>query len=667
MTATGGGAHTDHGASTTKPLSPSKCPLLCCFYVEFDNTVGPKICFQVPNKFMNYRPTSITEKVIEKLLSQEFARIKGHDSEASADAQDDAQDGGDDVSNSLFDAVSDYCITGHELADHIICVSTHNLHILTMPTVLYNERYDRNSLLFSVGFVIRGKEDARPFRPLLFKIVSTMKTLEVESQFLSKTASRNQLPAILSELLTSLNSKRAEANLVLDEANPLNLKLFKAPKPLTLPVPDYIVPVLLRPEWQIQMFDWDLTINWIVPHIDGVKTTKAIAQASEVDLEMVRACLRVLKHHEVLTFIDIFQYSNRYESTPLASAMLQGFHPKLLDYAYNFAARSPVIRRVPTIHSGSTLEFANDESSVAGNSKTPDSNSTRNTPIIDQQVVASLNGQHASSPSSSDRSIRCSPSLVAMPSSSSPTIGYPTGLHSRPTRQQSSNSAVPSLKRNRINNTTEGMRGIKGSFESLVSINKRENRTMKRALAQMYCFCKRKSSFGELISSLTKSSLSAQDESTIRRETTSDDRSDEIAHTGLDSIYQSSRFANKFRASSSLTSICESSSQIPSDPHDIDWKEVINFFDVRRLITFGIIHGLLHRIHDFPLVLSEDQDRQYKYDQAQIKQIVSSMDGTTCDDELCCTFQKSYREILYIAHEESGRDVMHIYSNSTCA
>ena len=76
--------------------------------------------------------------------------------------------------------------------------------------------------------------------------------------FLSKTASRNQLPAILSELLTSLNSKRAEANLVLDEANPLNLKLFKAPKPLTLPVPDYIVPVLLRPEWQIQMFDWDL-------------------------------------------------------------------------------------------------------------------------------------------------------------------------------------------------------------------------------------------------------------------------------------------------------------------------------------------------------------------------------------------------------------------------
>ena len=78
----------------------------------------------------------------------------------------------------------------------------------------------------------------------------------------------------------------------MNESNALNLKLFKAPKPLTPDVKDFAVPVLLKPEEQVQLFNWDLTINWIVPFIDGVKTTKGIAEASEVDIEMVRACLR---------------------------------------------------------------------------------------------------------------------------------------------------------------------------------------------------------------------------------------------------------------------------------------------------------------------------------------------------------------------------------------
>jgi hypothetical protein len=38
-------------------------------------------------------------------------------------------------------------------------------------------------------------------------------------------------------------------------------------------------------------------------------------QNAEVDPEMVRACLRVLKHHNVVALVDMFFYSNRYEPT----------------------------------------------------------------------------------------------------------------------------------------------------------------------------------------------------------------------------------------------------------------------------------------------------------------------------------------------------------------
>jgi hypothetical protein len=168
---------------------------------------------------------------------------------------------------SIFDSTSEYIITGNELADRMICLSTHNMHILTRPSIIHDSRYERNSLLFSVGFVLRRAEDPRPFRPMLSKLASTLRTMEVESQFLSQqqhgqspaTASTGtetsamSLQSILEGILVSLNSPQAECNLLLNDANALNLKLFKPPRPVAGPVPDHVVPVLLRPTEQIQM------------------------------------------------------------------------------------------------------------------------------------------------------------------------------------------------------------------------------------------------------------------------------------------------------------------------------------------------------------------------------------------------------------------------------
>jgi hypothetical protein len=162
---------------------------------------------------------------------------------------------------SIFDSTSEYIITGHELSDKVINLSTHGMHIITRPTVIHDDRYARNALLFSVGFVLRRAADPRPFRPLLSKWALTLRSMEVESHILSKpnttngdgTPNHDYLQTVLERLLISLNSYSWECNLLLNPSNALNLKLFQPPKPVATPVHDYQVPILLRRDLQLQM------------------------------------------------------------------------------------------------------------------------------------------------------------------------------------------------------------------------------------------------------------------------------------------------------------------------------------------------------------------------------------------------------------------------------
>lgn len=64
-----------------------------------------------------------------------------------------------------------------------------------------------------------------------------------------------------------------------------------------------------------------------------------ISSKAEVDLEMVRACLRVLKYHGVIKMVDMFFFSNRYESTRKAASLLSGQNPKLLEEAVEYVVK----------------------------------------------------------------------------------------------------------------------------------------------------------------------------------------------------------------------------------------------------------------------------------------------------------------------------------------
>jgi nitrogen permease regulator 2-like protein len=57
----------------------------------------------------------------------------------------------------------------------------------------------------------------------------------------------------------------------------------------------------------------------VIPHIDGVKYVKKISLDAEVDIEIVKRCVRALLYYNCVALIDIFQYSNVYTATDKVS------------------------------------------------------------------------------------------------------------------------------------------------------------------------------------------------------------------------------------------------------------------------------------------------------------------------------------------------------------
>lgn len=555
------------------PKSPSECQLLCVFYAEFDIVVGPKICFQCPEHFLDHDIT-ISSREINECLSNTFHpsnNIQGQNIPLVATN-----------SLSIFDSTSEYIIPGNELADRIISLSTHSFHILTRATILFHSRYQRNSLLFSVGFVIRRAMDPSPFRPLLSKLSSTLRAMEMERQFLSDSRTRSQIGTILRCILLSLNNH--ECNLILDDANSLNLKLFKTPSGFVSTVPDFVVPVLLRPEWQVLSFDWDLTINWIVPWVDGIKNVRLIAQASSVDVDMVRASIQVLQYHGVVALVDQFWYSNIYECTQLASQMLAGHQPKLLTAMYDFVCK---------------IE------------KTNDFISSRLDPITAATAspgVHSLATQHRFSSVTSKRSLGTSWDLLFT------TPSYNECVSVLSSHQETSDDDVKVFP----SDDHEG----------------EKSRIVKGALSLLYCSCSRDKTFGDVLLS-------------------------QIVSLRKTNEYDDNKVSNTKTCDTEIFSGSLEESEGINNP--IDWIQIFELFDHRRFVTFGVVFGLIHRVHAFPYAFDIIEHESVS-DDTFTTRVKNCMDGTKSDDELSCLFQQTYTSLVSLVKYSRRTDVLVCHS-----
>ena len=142
--------------------------------------------------------------------------------------------------------------------------------MLSRGAILRDGRYARNNYQFAAGLVLdRARAaDLRPYRPALVRWTDAAATRERTDGMLSgvaadgeKTSREEGLRSLRRALRLTragLDGEGAECHAVVGDDTALHLRLFRPPRPAAPPLRDCEVPVLLRPEWQLHPFDWDL-------------------------------------------------------------------------------------------------------------------------------------------------------------------------------------------------------------------------------------------------------------------------------------------------------------------------------------------------------------------------------------------------------------------------
>ena len=72
------------------------------------------------------------------------------------------------------------------------------------------------------------------------------------------------------------------------------------------------VPVLLCAADELMRVDCDLAVRRVIPHIDGVRCVKVIANHAGVDVQCAQRSIRVLLWHGWVVLVDLFRYANMY-------------------------------------------------------------------------------------------------------------------------------------------------------------------------------------------------------------------------------------------------------------------------------------------------------------------------------------------------------------------
>ncbi|KAL3767374.1 LOW QUALITY PROTEIN: hypothetical protein ACHAW5_003801 [Stephanodiscus triporus] len=418
----------------------------------------------------------------------------------------------------------------------------HEMHILSSPTIIEDTRYERNSLLFA-------EVDPRLFWPVLSNLSSTLRDMEVESE-----------------------------------------QLFQPSNAASAPVPDHAVPILLRPEWQLQMYDWDLTVSWIVPHIDGCKHVRQIAASTEVDMDMVRACLRVLRHHGALAYVDIFRYRNVYErvAPPLGERARRRVGTRF--GAYRATNGSKGHSDVPSRR----IAFTWAPWAHRGGATWTDGNS----PEYGASNMARRLYSHMSSLHSLDLSVgnfstarwAGRPRFTSDDSDASP-------------RSFPSRSEIPGFIREERSNDEDDF--SKGGADGDQSGNEYD----EEGPWQIYSSCNRNETLGEMLLGKIGTQMNGASDS-------------------------------------------ETVDAAGKDNTSIDWKLAFDYFDYRRLVTFGVVGGFLRRVHQFPLAYAIEADNDEAVTSAnRRKESIATNDGDSVNHEDDSSNNSSERHFTAVAEE----------------
>jgi hypothetical protein len=148
-----------------------------------------------------------------------------------------------------------------------------------------------------------------------------LQSLELEQEFLFlKKTKDSRLPLILKDLYESVMTN-GEAFVEIDPANYLAFKLFEAPaQPRKLG--EYEVPMLLYDRELTASLPWDVSLQHVLPKINGISSIKNIAQESDMDIVTVSMALRILLFYRCIIMTSVFRFNNVYQLLPDAARRL---------------------------------------------------------------------------------------------------------------------------------------------------------------------------------------------------------------------------------------------------------------------------------------------------------------------------------------------------------
>ncbi len=235
----------------------------------------------------------------------------------------------DDVSQSSplfsFSAISSFIIPRQSLCGNLISLSppptsphAPSYLILGYPICLTSPSYPRNEFIFNFALVLSHAEtpDINAYKSVVTKFAHLMRSLEEQSQFLSRDTSgpgTGKLYSLCEMLMEDLNNY-CECMIPIDELNTLNIKLFPTYSPPP-PIKAWHVPIFtVRPETLMDEH-WDLTMQRIVPYINGVSSVKQIALIADADFGLTRRCMKHLLYYGCLLLLDVFSFSAIYAPT----------------------------------------------------------------------------------------------------------------------------------------------------------------------------------------------------------------------------------------------------------------------------------------------------------------------------------------------------------------
>ncbi|KAI9805850.1 MAG: hypothetical protein M1825_000464 [Sarcosagium campestre] len=262
------------------------------FFSKFLTKKGPKVLHQVPRNSITRSPSD-----------------------------DDNDDNGTYAAPLIdFEPIRTLLIPRQELCDRLVTICSNRYRIISYPVCISSHRYDRNELIFNFAIVLEEDKESVGYATVVRKLARLFRALEEQGEFLSRDVACEKVGALCEILFEDLNNY-CECMIPVDDSNTINLKLF----PLYPPPPNiqaWHVPLSTVRLSSLLDENWDLTMQEIVPFIDGISSVRRIAELADADFELVKKCFEHLLYYNCLITLDIFQFSAIYAPTPDLAALV---------------------------------------------------------------------------------------------------------------------------------------------------------------------------------------------------------------------------------------------------------------------------------------------------------------------------------------------------------